>query len=174
MSTRISHVLKSRRLCSNCHFKIHRKSCQIFKSLWHLWWLNYFLLRSQFSYSFMLEMCSWAMPKWKQKGVLTHSPRAHGYTPPDGPWHLPPWFHYLQKDPGYISPAHSDLIEEKTVYSVHLNNHIPYCFIMHCCLLFLQHKNVPFLSEGLWWLQASSSYKNPGFSPRKSSSKCSS
>jgi len=60
------------------------------------------------------------------------------------------------------------------VYSVDLKNNIPYCFIMHHHLPFLQHKNSLFLSEGPCWLWASSYYKNSGFSPRKSSSKCSS
>lgn len=106
-----------------------------------------------------------AEPRQKEiRRVFSHTapkpPQSTRLHPPDGSWHLPPWFHHPQKEPGYIPPAHGDLSEEKTVYSVDLNNNIPHCFIVHHRLLFLQHKNVPFLSEGLWWLQASSSQKS--------------
>lgn len=76
---------------------------------------------------------------------------------------------------GSISAAQSALAEGNIdAFCRCKEKPIPACFTMHHCSPSSCHNTSLSLSQGLRWLQASSFYPSSGFSPRKSSSKCSS
>lgn len=171
---KVWEALKSRKLCADCQSKIREKSWQIFKLSYYLWGCNFFLLRPQFSYSFMLEMMCTKPCQRRNRNVVSRLQcllGIHGYTH-NSSWKLPSWLYHIQPPESFRLCFPSTQQYSHGKYGLYCRSGELYSLLLYDALSpFLQHKNsLPI--AGPSWCQESSFCKSCGFRPRKSSSKC--